>query len=354
MQVLGCVQRVAARFAAKSLYLEDTGEYIVVSGPYDLMQQVYPKLKSRGFWYDSSVRAWGIEKAKMTPAKMKNLHALLEPYLPKGDALSEETPPPPPPPKKILIQVPYEYRHIPRQAGGVWDSWSKSWEFSNASVAEKVVQKVEEARLEKPVSPVPLTKRDPNAVVFTETGRSKRDIKHPLNSSFRDPKSGKILTVVKVDSYYVSEDGLSFGLPDDAGWVHTIHAVVEGGEGAVQEVERDEKARMSKSQALHLEQDLIKRVVVPSNYHKAPHPQRVVGEILLRRNRRNVLYGGGTWWVVQPGKAIWYIRNNGADGDDWSANNVQTNGAGAMGYHVPYTKEMDETLHQLDESLGEH
>lgn len=51
-------------------------------------------------------------------------------------------------------------------------------------------------------------------------------------------------------------------------------------------------------------------------------------------------YGGGTWVVIEPGENyFWYVKNNGADGDDWSRNNVLTGGAGAIGYRLPMTDE---------------
>lgn len=46
------------------------------------------------------------------------------------------------------------------------------------------------------------------------------------------------------------------------------------------------------------------------------------------------IYGGGSWFVIQP-DAIWWVENNGADGDDWSRNNVRTGGAGAIGWRIP-------------------
>ena len=52
------------------------------------------------------------------------------------------------------------------------------------------------------------------------------------------------------------------------------------------------------------------------------------------------LHGGGEWVVVEPGEQhFWYVINRGADGDDWSHNNVMTGGAGAVGYRLPLTPE---------------
>lgn len=43
----------------------------------------------------------------------------------------------------------------------------------------------------------------------------------------------------------------------------------------------------------------------------------------------NLIPFGGGAWVLQEGNDLWYVKNNGADGDDWSQNNVITGGAGA-------------------------
>jgi len=58
------------------------------------------------------------------------------------------------------------------------------------------------------------------------------------------------------------------------------------------------------------------------------------------------IYGGGDWFVLGD-KEIWYVRNNGADGDDWSANNVRTGGAGAIGWRIPYLRSVADKLKSL-------
>lgn len=77
-------------------------------------------------------------------------------------------------------------------------------------------------------------------------------------------------------------------------------------------------------------------------------PQQVVeGERLLDTQ---TLYGGGDWWVIQP-DAIWYVKNNGADGDDWSYNNVRTGGAGAIGWKMPRDPAVEAQLREADAML---
>jgi hypothetical protein len=59
------------------------------------------------------------------------------------------------------------------------------------------------------------------------------------------------------------------------------------------------------------------------------------------------IYGGGDWFVIGP-EYIWYVKNNGRDGDDWAYNNVRTGGAGAIGWRVDYRQELADKLQSLE------
>lgn len=57
------------------------------------------------------------------------------------------------------------------------------------------------------------------------------------------------------------------------------------------------------------------------------------------------IYGGGQKYVIdKKGNKIWFIRNNGGDGDNWGYNNVRTGGAGAIGVYVEYTEELESLI----------
>ena len=56
--------------------------------------------------------------------------------------------------------------------------------------------------------------------------------------------------------------------------------------------------------------------------------------------------GGGDWFVLSTD--VWYVRNNGGDGDDWSHNNVSTGGAGAIGWRVPWTDTLAAAVQALE------
>ncbi|MBK7814503.1 MAG: hypothetical protein IPJ52_09450 [Rhodocyclaceae bacterium] len=45
-------------------------------------------------------------------------------------------------------------------------------------------------------------------------------------------------------------------------------------------------------------------------------------------------------------------QNNGMDGDNWSANNVRTGGAGAIGWRMPRTDEAETILRNAIQNFG--
>jgi len=104
------------------------------------------------------------------------------------------------------------------------------------------------------------------------------------------------------------------------------------------EAQAEAAAKKARSQAI----DLIKAQIIeqgecPDGCH------HVEGERLI--DTQNI-YGGGSWFVVTDAH-IWYVRNNGMDGDDWSRNNVRTGGAGAIGYRIAYCADLAEQLRKL-------
>lgn len=75
------------------------------------------------------------------------------------------------------------------------------------------------------------------------------------------------------------------------------------------------------------------------------------GGELLEDGRDVRLYGGGSWFVVTPA-AVWFVQNNGADGDTWARNNIQTGGAGAIGWWLPRDEALDDEILEVCTLLG--
>ncbi|NBR66904.1 MAG: hypothetical protein EBT79_06425 [Actinobacteria bacterium] len=94
--------------------------------------------------------------------------------------------------------------------------------------------------------------------------------------------------------------------------------------------------RVSIRDAINKIRDIARRDgQYPSGSNRPP------GERVYLGDSRHVIYGGGEWVVFEPnGEYLWYVQNNGADGDDWSYNNVETGGAGGIGHRVRVTDEL--------------
>jgi hypothetical protein len=136
------------------------------------------------------------------------------------------------------------------------------------------------------------------------------------------------ITVVKTTDRYIKEDGLSVGVGDEQGHIYTYHCR----EATEQERSSEESARESRQRRAdslkrleNISREIIKRGVYPEPW--------VTPEGTRYDVRPQNLYGGGHWFIIS-GPRVWFIENNGADGDDWSHNNVRTGGAGAIGHYL--------------------
>ena len=115
------------------------------------------------------------------------------------------------------------------------------------------------------------------------------------------------------------------------------------------EKRREEKKK--KTQELQAKVDDIKKAFTEAEY---PDPEkesgcekiRVEGEKIQNPLNPEKPWGSGEWWVIQE-SWIWYVQNNGFDGDDWSRNNVQTGGAGAIGVRVKFSEELADKIRGL-------
>jgi hypothetical protein len=356
----------------EQIKLEDRGDRAVVTGPYRLMKEVYPKLKGRGWRYDPGERSWWYPLSKLTPRKRKLVEKLLGPYLeprksPKEKTLDELA-------RRKLehlwVSIPYELRDEAKKRGGIWDRLNKQWympdEASQKEVraiarayeqerAKEVARRYEERREKERQSEQERRKREqerlkpgPGERIVRFYGRSRHDGPR-IGHTFRERKTGDVVTVVRVESEYY-EDGLSFGMPEDEGWLHKAYVRPAEAEQTTQ-VEKGEEKEKSRARATRrrrsIQQYIQRRGTVPSGDHQLGR------ERLLIQGARLIPYGGGSWFAVQPGKAVWFVQNNGADGDDWSRNNVLTAGAGAIGWKVPYNEKMAQEIRELDKIIGE-
>ena len=67
---------------------------------------------------------------------------------------------------------------------------------------------------------------------------------------------------------------------------------------------------------------------------RGQHPKKleITGDkYITTKSEQNSIFGGGEWINIDDDR-IFYVKNNGSDGDDWSRNNVETGGAGGIGW----------------------
>jgi hypothetical protein len=112
------------------------------------------------------------------------------------------------------------------------------------------------------------------------------------------------------------------------------------------EAEKRREEKKKKANELQAKIDGVKKAFENAEYPNPGNKMRVEGEVIQHPTHPENVYGGGEWWVIQE-SWIWYVRNNGFDGDDWGRNNVQTGGAGAIGVRVPFSEELAAQIRSL-------
>lgn len=159
---------------------------------------------------------------------------------------------------------------------------------------------------------------------------------HAVGTVLRSKTHG-IVSVIAVSARYIAEDGMSFGLSDDRGWQFTYGcrpATDEEAAPLLATEQQREAVSRAKANLDAVKLHIQSKGARPEGLHT---PE---GNIIASTAN---LYGGGDWFVIGS-DYIWYCRNNGADGDNWGANNVRTGGAGAIGWRVAYDDELADTV----------
>lgn len=159
----------------------------------------------------------------------------------------------------------------------------------------------------------------------------------------------------KVVVFY--ERGKSFRISEDDPSIHGSQLLgFEGSMGAysyyreateaeILELERAEsqaKTAIEARDALQTELRLLKKRFKEEG-------ERPLGEHAPQGTRlldTATIYGGGDWFVIGSDH-IWFIVNNGGDGDNWAHNNIRTGGAGAIGYRLPHDELLADRLREL-------
>lgn len=149
------------------------------------------------------------------------------------------------------------------------------------------------------------------------------------------------LYVLNANRKYYKHDGMSFGVGDESGYYYTATCREATPEEAAPYIVKREAVLKAKAARVRLED--IKREIRERGTMPSASDDNAQGERMF--DTQNA-YGGGDWFIVNETE-IWYVRNNGMDGDDWSRNNVKTGGAGAIGWMIPHDESLVAELHEL-------
>jgi hypothetical protein len=156
------------------------------------------------------------------------------------------------------------------------------------------------------------------------------------------------LFVLTASNRYFREDGMSFGVGDESGYIYWATCRPATPEEAAPMI----AARASKLAKQQAEKEL--KAIWDKIFTDGERPDGhnlPEGEEIEESGHENRLYGGGKWFVLGP-QYIWAVRNNGADGDYWAENNVTTGGAGAIGRRIQTTPELAAEIRRLATACG--
>ena len=149
-------------------------------------------------------------------------------------------------------------------------------------------------------------------------------------------RGGEYHVVTDVSRGRYFEDAMSFGGTDDRPYqfrVELRRATEEEANAAKAREKSTEDRRQAKRDLADVAREIARHGEVPES--ATPEGDVVVDTFNI--------YGGGERIIIGDDK-IWYVQNNGADGDDWSRNNVRTGGAGAIGWYVPKTPDLERRI----------
>lgn len=138
-----------------------------------------------------------------------------------------------------------------------------------------------------------------------------------------------------VSSYYNDADGWSFGAMNEE-WYSVKAICIDDrydGQKMIEKAEAEREAARREKAAREEWDSLIADIRKNGQIYDGDEISidDIPGEDLA--NTMNI-YGGG-YILRDAGDTIWLIVNNGADGDNWSLNNIRTGGAGAYAFRIP-------------------
>lgn len=152
------------------------------------------------------------------------------------------------------------------------------------------------------------------------------------------------LVVQRQSARFIREDGLSFGLDDDRGWLVTLDCRPATEEEQRPLVEATETISAAAGAIAAAEARLrdIKMAILRDGDRPERLPQRPAGELLMLGK------GYDEDEMVLAADGIWLITYNGRDGDCWSWNNLGGHSIAARAWPFP---ELADELRELHRTI---
>jgi len=246
---------------------------------------------------------------------------------------------------RTYLRVAYAEKEQAKAHGARWDAERRQWYVHGAvpKALERFLPEQAGARPADAPRDRPATDTDRETLRIDRgsgyggrpfsVGQVLRNPGHARNSA--EPE---FVTVLSASQRYFREDGLSFGVGDDQGYIYsaTVRPATEAETALLIEREQAAEQRRATLRAV----DELRTTFIRDG--ERPNPAEPAGEVLL--NTFTIYGGGERWHIDREGGSIWYVRNNGADGDNWTANNVRTGGAGAIGWRMPWSAQAEHML----------
>lgn len=241
---------------------------------------------------------------------------------------------------RTWLRVPYADKDHAKKHGARFDGDRKQWYVIGKDVPEALEQYLPDdsgggrPNDKRPGNGQPEQKEDGQYTISNGSGYGGSPYKtgETIRSNRKDLP--EYVTVIRASQRYYGEDGMSFGVGDDSGYVYTA-TVREATREEAAPVRAREEAKKARKQAKEMLLSIAREIRENGDRPELQGAPAGV-RIDMPGNPENI-HGGGEWFVIGQDR-VWHVRNNGADGDDWSANNIRTGGAGAIGFAIPFDR----------------
>ena len=241
---------------------------------------------------------------------------------------------------RTWLRVPYADKDQAKKHGARFDGDRKQWYVIGKDVPEALEQYLPDdsgggrPNDKRPGNGQPEQKEAGQYTISNGSGYGGSPYKtgETIRSNRKDLP--EYVTVIRASQRYYGEDGMSFGVGDDSGYVYTA-TVREATREEAAPVRAREEAKKARKQAKEMLLSIAREIRENGDRPELQGAPAGV-RIDMPGNPENI-HGGGEWFVIGQDR-VWHVRNNGADGDDWSANNIRTGGAGAIGFAIPFDR----------------